>query len=170
MTKEDRKETGCLVWDFSTGSGPFDLSAKVLRLGDDWVVLFWGGRSHVGAVAVVSPGEIPTASLLRFGEHREDLLVREAALRLSRRLGGSVTVTAGSSSASILLLSCNQVFEQSDTVLNLYSFPVFDSKQGVRFLFGERAVEGMFDGLVHAAPSVTSCIRRYNKYFPFGII
>lgn len=95
MTKEDRKETGCLVWDFSTGSGPFDLPAKVLRLGDDWVVLFWGGRSHVGAVAVVSPGEIPTASLLRFGEHREDLLVREAALRLSRRLGGSVTVTAG---------------------------------------------------------------------------
>lgn len=90
--------------NFSAGSGKYQINAVAVTCGDDLVVTVGGGtHPHIGAIAVAmnypslkNPDRLTTTgSLLGLPGHKEDLITREAAFKLSRSLGITVTVCAG---------------------------------------------------------------------------
>ena len=89
---------------FSAGSGKYQINAVAVTCGDDLVVTVGGGtHPHIGAIAMAmnypslkNPDRLTTTgSLLGLPGHKEDLIAREAAFKLSRSLGTTVTVCAG---------------------------------------------------------------------------
>ena len=70
--------------------------------GDIWLCIGGGEAPHIGAAALAVPGESlnggeapASASVLCVAGHREDELVREAALRFAAKLGARALVSAG---------------------------------------------------------------------------
>jgi len=92
-----------LEFTVKTQKNAYNLEALVKGIGDDILVAIWGGRSHIGAVGIAQPrpslqgkGKISaTASVFCFLGHKEDLVVKEAAERVSSALNANVVVTAG---------------------------------------------------------------------------
>ena len=89
---------------FKTREGAFDLSASVMRVGEDVVVVIWGGeKPHVGAVALAQPRKSlrdaekmsATASVLSIVGHKEDAVVKSVSERLAAAAGSPVVVSAG---------------------------------------------------------------------------
>ncbi len=83
-------------------SRPFKNGAvrlRYLHLGKDLQVSISGGREHIGAVALAVYGDsVPDnrrAMKIALPGHREDELAQAAALRLSRALRCTVSVSAG---------------------------------------------------------------------------
>ena len=71
-------------------------------MGADWNVMITGGeRPHIGAAALGQAYCRPDgrrtagASVLAVGTHKEDVLARQAALRLARQTGHTVLVSCG---------------------------------------------------------------------------
>jgi len=92
------------VFTVSSGRGKYRLTALVAAAGDDLVISIIGGdRPHVGAVAAAycaasaGSGERPdvSASVITLPGHREDGIARMTALKLAKRFGVNVAVTAG---------------------------------------------------------------------------
>ncbi|MDD4722468.1 MAG: hypothetical protein PHR07_06960 [Acidaminococcaceae bacterium] len=86
------------------GKAPYIVEATVTRCGSDIVVNIGGGLiPHIGAVALATPrpsiksdGNISaTASVLCISGHKEDLLARDAALRLASKFKTTVLVSVG---------------------------------------------------------------------------
>ena len=82
----------------------YSLEAFVKNIGSDLLVSIFGGqRPHIGAVAVALPRpslkdpkvRSATASVFCYPGHKEDVIAKEAAERLSAALDTNVTVTAG---------------------------------------------------------------------------
>ncbi|MFO8164559.1 MAG: hypothetical protein R6T98_08495 [Desulfatiglandales bacterium] len=82
----------------------YSLEAFVKNIGNDLLVSIWGGEiPHIGAVAVAQPRpslkdpreKSATASVFCYPGHKEDVIAKEAAERLSAALDAKVTVTAG---------------------------------------------------------------------------
>jgi len=81
----------------------YNIEALVTKIGDDILVAMWGGRSHIGAVGIAQPRPSlkdrdktsATASVFCFLGHKEDLLAKEAAERISSALNANAVVTAG---------------------------------------------------------------------------
>ncbi len=95
---------GHAVFTVSAGRGRFRLTALVAAAGNDLVVSIIGGDlPHVGAVAAAcctpsaGNGKSPvvSASVITLPGHREDEVVRTAALKLAKRFGVNVAVSAG---------------------------------------------------------------------------
>ncbi len=89
---------------FRTQEGIFDLSASVVEVGQDFVVVIWGGeRPHVGAVALAqsrpslkdAEKKSATASVLSILGHKEDAVVKSISERLAAVADRPVVVTAG---------------------------------------------------------------------------
>jgi hypothetical protein len=87
-----------------TETGAFDLTASVRLIGRDLLVAIWGGeKPHIGAVAVALPrpslkdpeATSATASVICYGGHKEDELVKAAAEIIAAILNTRVVVTAG---------------------------------------------------------------------------
>lgn len=87
-----------------TGDDVYSLEAFVKNIGNDLLVSIFGGqRPHIGAVAVALPRpslkdpkvRSATASVFCYPGHKEDVIAKEAAERLSAALDTNVTVTAG---------------------------------------------------------------------------
>ena len=87
-----------------THAGTFDLSASVVKVGPDFVVVIWGGeRPHVGAVALAQSRQSlkdndkrsATASVLSILGHKEDTVVKSVSERLAAVADRPVVVTAG---------------------------------------------------------------------------
>lgn len=87
-----------------TGTGSYDLSAEIQRIGDDLLIAVYGGEvPHIGAVAVAQshpsrkdPTRKSTSvSVICCQGHKEDQLARKAALDISKATGQNVVVTAG---------------------------------------------------------------------------
>ncbi len=83
-------------------SRPFKDSSirlRYLHLGNDLQVIISGGKEHIGAVALAVCRDSETgqadASQISVEGHREDELVRTAALHLSETLCCTVVVSAG---------------------------------------------------------------------------
>lgn len=92
------------VFTVSAGRGRFRLTALVAAAGNDLVISIIGGdRPHVGAVAAAynavsaGNGKRPevSASVITLPGHREDEIARTAALKLAKRFGVNVAVSAG---------------------------------------------------------------------------
>lgn len=91
-------------WNVSAGSDKFEISAKVIEMGDDCLVAVWGGtRPHIGAVgmAQVRPSlrdpdkPSATSSVFTFVGHKEDMVAKMLAEELARRLERNTVVAAG---------------------------------------------------------------------------
>lgn len=87
-----------------TGDNAYSLEAFVKKIGNDLLVSIWGGEiPHIGAVAVAQPRpslkdpriRSATASVFCYPGHKEDVIAKETAERLSAALNANVTVTAG---------------------------------------------------------------------------
>ncbi len=85
-------------------AGTVTLNGVVTFVGPDAVVVMGGGdKPHIGAVAIGEPrpsldnpiNSSSSASVYCRVGHKEDLLAREAALRLAKRWNCAVTVTVG---------------------------------------------------------------------------
>lgn len=82
----------------------YRIEASVKKIGEDILIAIWGGeRPHIGAVAVAQPRpslrdkrEISaTASVFCYVGHKDDVIAKEAAERISSALNTNVTVAAG---------------------------------------------------------------------------
>jgi gallate decarboxylase subunit D len=89
---------------FKTREGNFDLTASVTKVGQDAVVVIFGGeRPHIGAVALADPRQSlkhpekrsATASVLCLLGHKEDAIAKFASERLAAAANRPVVVTAG---------------------------------------------------------------------------
>ncbi len=86
------------------GAGSYQIEAVAIRCGRDISVSFGGGRAyHIGAAALAIPRaslaspekRSASASVLCVTGHKDDLLCREAALRICAALNAVVNVTVG---------------------------------------------------------------------------
>ena len=76
-------------------AGPVDLRVDATRIGKDLVVTLVGGKAHVGAVALGGFHRRSYASVLTVPNHRDDIIAKEAALRISKELRESCVVVVG---------------------------------------------------------------------------
>jgi gallate decarboxylase subunit D len=95
---------GVRSFDVAEADGPFRITARVLELGQDCLVVVWGGtRPHVGAVGMaqfrpsLKDSEMPaaTSSVFTYLGHKEDTLAKSMSEELTRRLGRNTVVVAG---------------------------------------------------------------------------
>lgn len=87
-----------------TDTEAYDLEAFVKQIGQDLLVAIWGGeKPHIGAVAVAQPRPSlkdesvvsATASVFCYLGHKDDIVAKQAAEKLSATLNTNVTVTVG---------------------------------------------------------------------------
>jgi hypothetical protein len=93
-----------LEFTIKTRQEAYSLEASVKEIGEDLLIAIWGGdRPHIGAVAVAQPRPSlkderivsATASVFCFLGHKDDLVAKEAAERISSALNANVVVAAG---------------------------------------------------------------------------
>jgi gallate decarboxylase subunit D len=81
----------------------FEVTAQVCMLGNDVLVILYGGREHVGAAAMAQPrpgisdpGQIgATSSVFTYVGHKEDIIAKSMSEELARGLNKKVVVVAG---------------------------------------------------------------------------
>lgn len=91
------------VESFRVEDAEFPVDALLQRLGEDYLLSVWGGRAHIGAVAMAQPRAglrdadrvSATASVFCYVGHKEDELVKRVSERLAAALGAKVVVVAG---------------------------------------------------------------------------
>jgi hypothetical protein len=90
--------------ELATVAAGFPLRLRWLRLGDELCLTLGGGeQEHIGAVAVAQPRPSladpartsATASVITLPGHKEDLLVRELALKVASTLNVAACVVCG---------------------------------------------------------------------------
>ena len=87
----------------TTDKEVYNLEAFVKEIGQDLLVAIWGGKPHIGAVAVAQPRpslknqslRSATASVFCYPGHKDDIVAKEAAEKISSALNTNVTVTTG---------------------------------------------------------------------------
>lgn len=103
MEDGDVPVTERFVESFRVEDAEFPVDALLQRLGEDYLLSVWGGRAHIGAVAMAQPRASlrdadrvsATASVFCYVGHREDELVKRVSERLAAALGARVVVVAG---------------------------------------------------------------------------
>ena len=87
-----------------TDTEAYDLEAFVKQIGQDLLVAIWGGeKPHIGAVAVAQPRPSlkdhrltsSTASVFCYPGHKDDIVAKDAAEKISSAINTNVTVTVG---------------------------------------------------------------------------
>ncbi len=100
----DHLKDKSLEFTIKTKEGAYRLEASVEKIGEDLLIAIWGGdKPHIGAVAVAQPRPSlkderivsATASVFCFLGHKDDLVAKEAAERISSALNTNVVVAAG---------------------------------------------------------------------------
>lgn len=93
-----------MAFTIKTQEEAYRLEASVEEIGKDLLIAIWGGeRPHIGAVAVAQPRPSlrdksrisATASVFCLLGHKDDLVAKEAAERISSALNTNVAVAAG---------------------------------------------------------------------------
>jgi hypothetical protein len=90
-------------FDIAENMGGFAVSARILPLGADMLVVLTGGRAHIGAVAIAQPRPSisdarmisSTSSVFTRVGHKEDIVAKAMSEELSRALNRVVAVVAG---------------------------------------------------------------------------
>ena len=82
----------------------YRLEASVQEIGKDLLIAIWGGdKPHIGSVAVAQPRPSlkdrsvlsATASVFCYVGHKDDVIAKESAEKLSAALNRNVTVSVG---------------------------------------------------------------------------
>jgi hypothetical protein len=93
-----------LEFTAKTDTEAYNVEAFVKKIGEDLLVVIWGGeRPHIGAVAIAQPRPSlrdhlrtsATASVFCYPGHKDDIIAKEAAERISSVLNMNATVTVG---------------------------------------------------------------------------
>ncbi len=91
------------VEHFKLEKGKYVVEALLHRLGEDYLFTIWGGKAHIGAVAMAQPRKSlrdpnktsATASVFCYIGHKEDELVKHISELMSAQLNAKVVVLAG---------------------------------------------------------------------------
>lgn len=76
--------------------GRVEVRLHAIPVGNDLIVVIEGGRSHIGAVAAgTNCGGLAVSSVLTVPGHRDDRIAKDAAERISKKLGRNCAVVAG---------------------------------------------------------------------------
>lgn len=117
-----------MEFHIKTDKEAHNLEAFVKEIGQDVLVAIWGGeRHHIGAVAVAQPRpslknhrvRSATASVFCYLGHKDDLVAKEAAERISSALNTNVTVTAGVHWENIDEVGMKNVMENSRQLVQM---------------------------------------------------
>ena len=93
-----------MEFTIKTDKEAYNLETFAKEIGQDLLVAIWGGKKpHIGAVAVAQPRPSlkdksvvsATASVFCYLGHKDDIVAKEAAEKLSATLNKNVTVTVG---------------------------------------------------------------------------
>jgi len=93
-----------MEFTIKTDKEAYNLETFAKEIGQDLLVAIWGGKKpHIGAVAVAQPRASlkdksvvsATASVFCYLGHKDDIVAKEAAEKLSATLNKNVTVTVG---------------------------------------------------------------------------
>ena len=77
-------------------AGRIEVEMTAMRIGKDLLVVFTGGAGHIGAVgAGTNCGGMAISSVMTSPGHRDDRIAKDAAERISKRLGCNCAVVAG---------------------------------------------------------------------------
>ncbi|GAG80591.1 unnamed protein product [marine sediment metagenome] len=99
---EEKRDLVCTL-RVSEKKDNFEVFAQVNELGDDLLVILYGGpRPHIGAIGIVQPRfslKDPetiggTSSVFTFLGHKEDVVAKEMSEELASKLNGKVVVVA----------------------------------------------------------------------------
>ena len=91
-------------WKISEKEDTYEIFAHVELLGDDLLVVLWGGtRPHIGAIGMAQPRPSlkdhkiigATSSVFTFPGHKEDVVAKAMSEELARELNRKVVVVAG---------------------------------------------------------------------------
>jgi hypothetical protein len=91
------------VVTFSEKRGRFEIFARAESVGDDVLVVIWGGIAHIGAIGIAQPRPSlrdssvmsATSSVFTFLGHKEDVPAKAMSEALAARLNKKVVVVAG---------------------------------------------------------------------------
>jgi len=117
-----------LEFRIKTTEEAYNLEGFVKEIGQDLLVAMWGGeRPHIGAVAVAQPrpslrdeGIVSaTASVFCYVGHKDDLIAKESAERISAALDRNVTVTVGIHWDDIDEAGIRTIMENSRQLVNM---------------------------------------------------
>lgn len=117
-----------LEFHIKTDKEAYNLEAFVKAIGEDLLVAIWGGeRHHIGAVAVAQPRpslknhrvRSATASVFCYVGHKDDVIAKEAAEKISSALNTNVTVTAGAHWENIDEAGVKDIMENSRQLVEM---------------------------------------------------
>lgn len=117
-----------LEFHIKTDKEAYNLEAFVKGIGEDLLVAIWGGeRHHIGAVAVAQPRpslknhrvRSATASVFCYVGHKDDVIAKEAAEKISSALNTNVTVTAGAHWENIDEAGVKDIMENSRQLVEM---------------------------------------------------
>jgi len=117
-----------LEFRVKTDKEAYNLEAFVKEIGKDFLVAIWGGeRPHIGAVAVAQARPSlkdeslwsATASVFCYPGHKDDIIAKEAAEKISSELNTNVTVTVGIHFNDINEAGIKAVIENSRQLINM---------------------------------------------------
>ena len=91
------------TFDISEKTGIFEVSAHIVLVGSDLLVVLTGGRAHIGAVAIAQPRPSlkdakkigSTSSVFTRVGHKEDVVAKAMSEAISKRLNKVVVIAAG---------------------------------------------------------------------------
>lgn len=112
---------------FQIREGKFPVSASLQHIGEDYLLSIWGGKAHIGAVAMAQPraslsqpGRISaTASVFCYLGHKEDEIVKRISEKMASALGARVVVTAGLHWDNISPDEIDQIVHNVDALVEL---------------------------------------------------
>ena len=113
----------------TTTCGEYDLTASVRLVGQDLMVVIWGGTPHIGAVAMAqsrpslkNPSVVSaTASIFCYVGHKESELAKYVSEKLSAVFDTHVVVAVGAHWDNIEEDSIHIVLENSREIVDLIS-------------------------------------------------
>ena len=98
------RKDGFVEFTIKTDTAAYNIDAFIKGIGEDLLIAIWGGdKPHIGAVAVAQPRPSlkdksvvsATASVFCYLGHKDDIIAKQAAEKLSATLNTNVTVTVG---------------------------------------------------------------------------
>lgn len=78
---------------FQQAHGRIRINANLILLDHDIQVMIWGGRAHIGAIALAGPKN--EAQVVEAADHKDGEIALLIASELAKNLNGTVAVTAG---------------------------------------------------------------------------
>jgi hypothetical protein len=94
-----------------------ELMATACTIGKDYLVTVTGGESHIGAVAAGGYQIRSFSSVLTMPNHRDDIIAKEAAKRISQELQCNCAVVVGVHVESATTDAINEIVSASFTLV-----------------------------------------------------